>query len=68
MVTFIRFLAERDPKNLPWKDLGIDVVMEMYGIFNLNLNLVHILLLVLRCCFISPGDKDVDATIVYGVK
>ena len=31
---FIRFLAERDPKNLPWKDLGVDVVMECTGVFN----------------------------------
>jgi glyceraldehyde-3-phosphate dehydrogenase/erythrose-4-phosphate dehydrogenase len=25
--------AERDPKNLPWGDLGIDIVMECTGIF-----------------------------------
>ncbi|QIK56421.1 type I glyceraldehyde-3-phosphate dehydrogenase [Erysipelothrix sp. HDW6A] len=29
----IKVLAERDPKNLPWKELGIDVVIESTGIF-----------------------------------
>ena len=29
----IKVLAERDPKKLPWKDLGIDIVMECTGIF-----------------------------------
>ncbi len=29
----IRILAERDPKNLPWKDMGIDIVIESTGLF-----------------------------------
>ena len=29
----IQVFAERDPKNLPWGDLGIDVLMECTGIF-----------------------------------
>ncbi len=29
----IKFLQERDPKNLPWKDLGVDVVVESTGVF-----------------------------------
>ena len=29
----IRFLSEKDPANLPWKDLGIDVVIESTGLF-----------------------------------
>ena len=29
----IRILAEKDPANLPWKDLGIDIVVESTGIF-----------------------------------
>src|SRR5690606_31852674 len=29
----IKVLAERDPAKLPWKDLGIDVVMECTGLF-----------------------------------
>ena len=29
----IKVLAERDPRKLPWKSLGIDIVMECTGIF-----------------------------------
>src|SRR5690242_11500621 len=29
----IKVLAERDPKKLPWRDFGIDIVMECTGIF-----------------------------------
>lgn len=29
----IKILAERDPQNLPWKDLGVDVVLESTGFF-----------------------------------
>ncbi len=30
----IKFLSEKDPANLPWKDLGVDVVLECSGAFN----------------------------------
>ncbi len=30
----LRVFAERDPKNLPWGDLGVDVVIESTGHFN----------------------------------
>ena len=29
----IKVLSERDPKNLPWKELGVDVVIECTGFF-----------------------------------
>jgi len=29
----VRFFAEKDPANLPWRDLGIDVVLECTGVF-----------------------------------
>nr|MCR5661124.1 type I glyceraldehyde-3-phosphate dehydrogenase [bacterium] len=29
----IKIFAERDPKNLPWKDLGVDIVIESTGLF-----------------------------------
>ena len=29
----VRVLAERDPANLPWRDLGVDVVIESTGLF-----------------------------------
>jgi len=34
----IRVLAERNPENLPWKDLGIDVVLESTGLFRDRVN------------------------------
>ena len=65
---FVRFLAERDPKNLPWKELGIDVVMECTGVFNSKAkSSAHIAAGAKRVVLSAPGDKDVDATIVYGV-
>jgi glyceraldehyde 3-phosphate dehydrogenase len=29
----VKYLSEKDPKNLPWKDLGVDVVVESTGFF-----------------------------------
>ena len=29
----IKVLSEKDPKNLPWKDLGVDIVLECSGVF-----------------------------------
>ncbi|MFH1938526.1 MAG: glyceraldehyde 3-phosphate dehydrogenase NAD-binding domain-containing protein, partial [bacterium] len=29
----LKVLSERDPSNLPWKDLGVDIVIESTGIF-----------------------------------
>ncbi len=64
----IRFYAERDPKNLPWKDLGVDIVMECTGIFNSKAKAsAHIQAGAKRVVLSAPGEKDVDATIVFGV-
>ena len=66
--TFIRFFAERDPKNLPWKDLGVDVVMECTGVFNSKAkSIAHIEAGAKKVVLSAPGDKDVDATVVFGV-
>lgn len=65
---FIRFYAERDPKNLPWGELGIDVVMECTGVFNSKAKAsAHIIAGAKKVVLSAPGDKDVDATVVYGV-
>ena len=29
----VKIYAERDPQNLPWKDLGVDIVVESTGLF-----------------------------------
>lgn len=64
----IQFYAERDPKNLPWKDLGIDVVLECTGVFTSKAKaMAHIEAGAKKVVISAPGEKDVDATIVYGV-
>jgi len=64
----IRVLAERDPNKLPWKDLGIDVVYECTGLFTSKAKtLPHVNSGAKKVIISAPGDKDVDATIVYGV-
>jgi glyceraldehyde 3-phosphate dehydrogenase len=64
----IRFYAERDPKNLPWRDLGIDVVLECTGVFTSKVKAsAHIEAGAKKVLISAPGDKDVEATVVYGV-
>jgi glyceraldehyde 3-phosphate dehydrogenase len=64
----IRVLAERDPAKLPWKDLGVDVVMECTGLFTSKEKAsAHLRGGAKKVIISAPGGKDVDATVVYGV-
>ncbi len=64
----IRVCAQRDPSKLPWKDLGVDLVMECTGLFTSKAKAsAHITAGAKRVIISAPGDKDVDATVVYGV-
>ena len=64
----IRVLAERDPAKLPWKELGVDVVLESTGLFTSKEKAgKHIEAGAKRVIISAPGGKDVDATVVYGV-
>jgi len=64
----IHFFAERDPKNLPWKDLGVDVVFECTGVFTSKAKAsAHIEAGAKKVLISAPGEKDVEATVVYGV-
>ncbi len=64
----IRVLAERDPAKLPWKDLGVDVVLECTGLFNSKAKAgAHLQAGAKKVIMSAPGDKDVDRTIVMGV-
>ncbi|HEY0855456.1 MAG TPA: type I glyceraldehyde-3-phosphate dehydrogenase [Albitalea sp.] len=64
----IRVLAVRNPAELPWKDLGVDVVMECTGLFTTKEKAsAHIAAGAKKVIISAPGGKDVDATIVYGV-
>jgi glyceraldehyde 3-phosphate dehydrogenase len=64
----IRVLAVRNPAELPWKDLGVDVVLECTGLFTTKEKAAaHIAGGAKKVIISAPGGKDVDATIVYGV-
>src|SRR5438552_2603378 len=64
----IRVLANRNPADLPWKDLGVDVVMECTGFFTTKEKAsAHLAGGAKKVIISAPGGKDVDATIVYGV-
>ncbi|HXZ53164.1 MAG TPA: type I glyceraldehyde-3-phosphate dehydrogenase [Burkholderiales bacterium] len=64
----IRVLAERDPAKLPWKDLGVDVVLECTGLFTSKAKTsAHLQAGAKKVIISAPGEKDVDRTIVMGV-
>jgi glyceraldehyde 3-phosphate dehydrogenase len=64
----IRVLAQRNPAELPWKDLGVDVVMECTGLFTSKEKAsAHLKGGAKKVIISAPGGKDVDATIVFGV-
>ena len=64
----VKMLAIRDPKELPWKELGIDVVVEATGIFRSRASLQpHLDAGAKRVILTVPSKDEIDATIVIGV-
>jgi glyceraldehyde 3-phosphate dehydrogenase len=63
----IKILAERDPANLPWGDLGVDVVIESTGFFTKAADAGKHLAAGAKKVIISAPATDEDVTIVMGV-
>lgn len=63
----IAVLAERDPANLPWRDLGVEVVIESTGLFRSREDAARHLEAGAQKVIVSAPGKNVDATIVMGV-
>ena len=66
----MKVMAERDPANLPWGAIGVDIVVECTGIFRTREKMSKHLAAGAKKVLLSvPSDnkEDVDATIVLGV-
>lgn len=63
----LKNFAERDPSNLPWGELGVDIVLECTGIFrDRDKAAMHLEAGAQKVLLSAPG-KSVDATFVLGV-
>jgi len=64
----IKVVAQRDPSKLPWRELGVDVVLECTGLFTSKAKAsAHLTAGAKKVLISAPGGDDVDATVVYGV-
>ena len=64
----ILLYSERDPAQLPWKELGIDIVFECTGVFaSREKASKHLAAGAKKVLISAPASDAVDATIVYGV-
>jgi glyceraldehyde 3-phosphate dehydrogenase len=63
----VRVLAERDPGKLPWRDLGVDVVIESTGFFTQRDEAAKHLDAGAKKVIISAPAKNPDITVVLGV-
>jgi len=64
---FINFYSEKDPRNLPWKKLKVDIVLECSGVFTSKEKASSHIHAGAKKVIISAPGKNVDATIVKGV-
>ncbi|MFH1134292.1 MAG: type I glyceraldehyde-3-phosphate dehydrogenase [Nanoarchaeota archaeon] len=63
----IQVFAERDPVKLPWRDLGVDIVLESTGLFTKKADAMKHVQAGAKKVLISAPAKEPDITIVKGV-
>ncbi len=63
----IKSFSERDPKNIPWGDVGVDIVVESTGVFTSREGAAGHLEGGAKKVVVSAPAKGVDATFVYKV-
>jgi len=64
----IKVMKERDPSNLPWKDLGVDLVIESTGVFRKREQVaMHLNAGAKKVILTVPAKDEIDRTIVLGV-
>lgn len=64
----LKVMAERDPAQLPWKEMGVDVVIESTGIFRTADKIQkHLDAGAKKVILTVPAKSEIDATIVLGV-
>jgi glyceraldehyde 3-phosphate dehydrogenase (phosphorylating) len=64
----IKVTAKRDPAQVPWGQMGAEIVLECTGFFSTKADASkHLQGGAKKVLISAPGGKDVDATIVYGV-
>ena len=64
----IPYFSTRNPAELPWKELGVDLVMECTGAFTSKEKAkIHPVSGAKKVLISAPGGDDIDATVVYGV-
>lgn len=64
----VKVCAEKDPANLPWKDLGVDFAIESTGVFTARADIEkHLKAGAAKVLLTVPAKDAIDATIVMGV-
>ncbi|GAB4332769.1 MAG: type I glyceraldehyde-3-phosphate dehydrogenase [Calditrichia bacterium] len=64
----VKVLAEKDPTKLPWKEMGVDVVIESTGVFRSKEKLgYHIQAGAKKVILTAPAKDQLDNTVVMGV-
>lgn len=64
----IKVFAEKDPEKLPWKEMGVDIVIEATGVFRTKEKAAkHITAGAKKVIITAPAKSEIDATVVLGV-